>query len=80
MFNPLDSDLRVVKWILRYVFDTLDHDIHLVRTGQSHIIGFSESNWASNIDDRRSTSGICIYFGGNLISWASINATCCSYI
>ncbi|GAB2274141.1 hypothetical protein Dimus_039068 [Dionaea muscipula] len=33
--------------------------------------GFSDADWASNLDDRRSTTGIFITLGGNLVAWGS---------
>eukprot|EP00392_Amoebophrya_sp_AT5.2_P017902 g18324.t1 len=35
------------------------------------VLGFSDADWG-NSEDRRSTSGILVYFGGNLIFWQSI--------
>ena len=35
------------------------------------IVGFSDSDWASNADDRKSTTGGCFYVGANLVAWMS---------
>ncbi|KAL6335145.1 hypothetical protein AAG906_027205 [Vitis piasezkii] len=34
-------------------------------------IGFSDADWACNVDDRRSTTGYCVFLGGNLVTRSS---------
>jgi hypothetical protein len=32
---------------------------------------YSDADWAGSVDDRKSTSGFCIYLDPNMISWGS---------
>jgi hypothetical protein len=66
MSHPLEVHWVAVKRILRYLKGTLHHGLHLSPVGSSHLPSlkaFCDVDWASDPDDRRSTSGAAIYFG-----------------
>ena len=41
------------------------------RTTKKEIEIFSDADWAGSVTDRRSTSGYCSFFWGNLVTWRS---------
>jgi hypothetical protein len=69
--NPKESHLTAVKRIIRYVNDTLLYGIWYSRETNLVVAGYSDADWAGNIDDRKSTSGGCFYVGNNLVAWMS---------
>ncbi|KAM6557137.1 hypothetical protein CsatB_004156 [Cannabis sativa] len=71
MHSPLESHWKIVKRILRYLKGTLDYGLDMSRSTSLELVGFCDADWASDIDDRRSTTGFCVYLGSNLICWSS---------
>ncbi|XP_039033529.1 secreted RxLR effector protein 161-like [Hibiscus syriacus] len=71
MQTPLDVHFLAVKRILRYLQGTIDFGLRFTPSSRMALTGFADANWGSDVDDRRSTSGFCIYFCGNLVSWSS---------
>ena len=71
MHRPTTVHWQAVKRILRYLKHTVSHGLFLRRNSSHHLTAYSDADWAGCPDDRRSTSGFCIYLGSNLISWSS---------
>ena len=71
MARPTTSHLQAAKRILRYLKGTATHGISIHASPSLSLQGYTDADWASCPDDRRSTSGFCLFFGTNLISWSS---------
>jgi transposase InsO family protein len=69
--NPKESHLNAVKRIIRYVNDTLLYGIWYSRETNLVVAEYSDADWASNANDRKSTSRGCFYVGNNLVAWMS---------
>ncbi|XP_075499100.1 uncharacterized protein LOC142537473 [Primulina tabacum] len=76
--NPKISHLKAVKRILRYIAGTIELGLWYTHETNSNLVGFSDADWAGDLDDRKSTSGGCFYLGNNLISWHSRKQNCVS--
>src|SRR4051812_31941973 len=71
MHDPRHPHLALIKRILRYVKGTLDMGITLGASSSPSLTAYSDADWAGCPNSRRSTSGYCVYYGHNLISWSS---------
>lgn len=72
--NPKAENLVAAKHVLRYLKGTNDYELCFKKTDEDlNLIGFSDSDWASSIEDRRSTTGYCFSLNkqGPAISWKS---------
>jgi transposase InsO family protein len=69
--NPKESHLVAVKRIIRYVHGTTDLGLWYSCESNVVLVGYSDADWAGNVEDRKSTSGGCFYVGTNLVAWLS---------
>jgi Reverse transcriptase (RNA-dependent DNA polymerase) len=68
MHMPTEENWIAVKRIVRYISGTLDYGLKFYKNSTTQIHAYVDADWAGNLDDRRSTSGFCVYNGRNLIS------------
>ena len=60
-----------VEQILCYLKGAPGHSILYSNHGHNRTECFSNTDWAGSKEDKRSTSGYCVFVGGNLVSWKS---------
>ncbi|XP_028772189.1 uncharacterized protein LOC114729360 [Neltuma alba] len=69
--NPTDIHFQGVKRILRYLKGTYHYGLHIKPFSSLQLTAFTDADWATDVDDRKSMAGLCVYLGDTLISWAS---------
>ena len=69
MEAPTTAYLAAVKHLLRYIAGTHRYRCKYVKGGTGGLIGYSKSDMAGDIDDRKSTSGNIFFLGGAPITW-----------
>ena len=69
--NPWPKHWQAVKHILKSLWRTRDYMI-VYRCEDLIPIGYTDSNFQSNLDFRKSTSSCVFTLGGGAISWRSV--------
>ena len=67
MEAPTCLHMKTAKRILRYVKGTLDYGLFYSSSKNFNLVGYSDSDWGVDIDDRKSTSGFFILCWRNCI-------------
>ena len=72
MAKPGKEHWEGVKRILRYIKGTLNYGLRYSAAGNEiKLSGYSDADWAGDLDTRRSTSGYVYQINGCTISWSS---------
>ena len=75
MTNPGKEHWKAVQWIFRYLRGSTDVCLQFGRT-RDEVVGFVDSDYAGDLDKRRSLTGYIFSVGGCAISWkATLQAT-----
>ena len=75
MAAPRTTHYAAVLRILRYNKGTLFNGLYFPYSSSLELKGYSDSDWAGDPIDRRSTTGYCFFLGDSLISWRSKKQT-----
>jgi len=68
MANPNEAHWIATKRLLRYLKGTIELGIYYERGGNTSIIAYTNSDFAENSDDRKSTSRSLFFLGSGAIS------------
>jgi hypothetical protein len=71
MSAPRIEHYQKLMGIVRYVKGTIDKGLHFDGQKISDVVGFSDADFAGDIDKRRSTTGYVFVMAGGAISWSS---------
>eukprot|EP00253_Pinus_taeda_P023259 PITA_23259 len=71
MAKPDESHWIAAKRVLRYVKGTINFGIEYTNACNVEVTGHSDSDWAGNPDDKKSTTGYVFNIGSRAISWSS---------
>uniref|UniRef100_A0A2N9GX95 Uncharacterized protein n=1 Tax=Fagus sylvatica TaxID=28930 RepID=A0A2N9GX95_FAGSY len=71
MEAPTMTHLKTAKRILRYVKGTLDFGLLYSPSKEFKLFGYCDSDWAGDMDDRKSTTGFVFYMGDTTFTWTS---------
>eukprot|EP00253_Pinus_taeda_P030298 PITA_30298 len=80
MQNPRESHWKAAKRILRYVRGTVQFGIHYSAKAAPLLVGFTDSDWAGDPDDRKSTAGYVFTLGSGPITWACMKQVAISLL
>jgi len=69
MSKSTRSHLIAAMRFLKYLKGCPGRGVFFPRDSQIQLTGFSDANWGTCIDSRRSITGYCFFIGSSLISW-----------
>lgn len=59
------------KRILRYLNGCKDDKLVFTKGGDLKLVGYTDSDWGGDVNDRKSTTGYLFKIGNNIVSWRS---------
>ena len=68
--NPSSQHEVALKRVFRYLNGTIGHGLTFqARESEPFVYGYSDADWAGDVETRKSTSGYAFFVAGGLVSW-----------
>eukprot|EP00253_Pinus_taeda_P029216 PITA_29216 len=75
MSAPKVDHWIAAKRVLRYVRGTSDYGLLYTRNSDPILSGYTDSDWAGSVDDRKSTTGYVFSLGSGAVTWTNMHAS-----
>ena len=69
--NPTEDHLKQALYIVRYLATTRDLCLSYQGMSKDGFLAYSDTDWAGDLETRRSTTGYCIFLADGIVSWLS---------
>ena len=69
--NPTEDHLNHAKYIFHYLQGSRNYGIEYKRSSSFRVEAYSDADWASDKNDRKSCTGFFMLFNSSLVSWVS---------
>ncbi|XP_059067839.1 secreted RxLR effector protein 161-like [Cryptomeria japonica] len=70
-YAPKQSHLNVVKRIFKYIQGTIGYGLWYPKNNDFTLMAFTDVDWASCLDEKKSTSGGAFFLDDYLVAWHS---------
>ncbi|XP_059599353.1 secreted RxLR effector protein 161-like [Vitis vinifera] len=71
MENPSELHLQAAKRVLRYLKGTTEFGIFYKKGGDDELAAYTDSDYAGNLEDGKSTSSYVFLLSSGVVSWSS---------
>ncbi|XP_038895793.1 secreted RxLR effector protein 161-like [Benincasa hispida] len=69
--EPTATHCKMTKRILHYVKVTIGYGLSYISSSNFDIVGYCDSDWNSDLDDRKSTTGFVFFIDETAFTWMS---------
>ncbi|CAN6459492.1 unnamed protein product [Victoria cruziana] len=67
--KPTSVHMGAAMRIVRYIKNSINKGLFLSSSSKLELIAYTDADWGGDPNNRRSTTGFCVFLGDSLISW-----------